>query len=332
MIDKGSTLNSYTKRLFGQIFNDPNITEIVINKIREIWIEKESVWEKIESENVSKENLTYFSNAAAAFSNNTLNDKTPILSATMPNGERLQIITPPACDDSQFSITIRKPNDRIFSLNDFKEKGFFDQVVIGEFIDENNKKLNTFLHQKDYQSFFELAVNCGTKNIVIAGATGSGKTTFMKSLVVHIPHDERLITIEDVREIKSDVHHNMVNLLYPSEKQDIVSPTKLLKSCLRMKPDRILLAELRGGETFDYINVISSGHGGSLTSIHAGSYDEAVRRLVSMAMQNETGQNVPYDTLKEIVLQAIDVIAIIENHKGKRFIKSLHFKDYEGVK
>ncbi|WP_392561084.1 P-type DNA transfer ATPase VirB11 [Orbus sturtevantii] len=329
MIDKGSTLNSYTKRLFGEIFVDQHITEIVVNKIGEIWIERESIWQRIKSESVTAENLIYFANSAAAFSNNTLNGQTPILSSTMPHGERLQIIMPPACDDSQFSITIRKPNDRIFSLNDFKEKGFFDQVVIGEYIDENNRNLNGFLSQKDYQSFFELAVSCGTKNIVIAGATGSGKTTFMKSLVVHIPHDERLITIEDVREIKSDVHQNMVNLLYPSEKQDIVSPTKLLKSCLRMKPDRILLAELRGGETFDYINVISSGHGGSLTSIHAGSYDEAVRRLVSMAMQNETGQNVPYETLKEIILQAIDVIAIIENHKGKRCIKSLHFKDYK---
>lgn len=332
MIDKGSSLKHYISSLFGEIFYDPNITEIAINKIGELWIEKNSVWECIKSDSITNENLHYFANASATYSNNKLNDKTPILSATMPDGERLQIIMPPACDDNQFSITIRKPNDKVFSLDDYEKKGFFNDIVLGEAIDINNEILNQFLTKKDYKNFIQHAVNCGTKNIVIAGATGSGKTTFMKSLVVHIPHDERLITIEDVREIKSDVHLNMVNLLYPSEKQDIISPTKLLKSCLRMKPDRILLAELRAGETFDYINVISSGHGGSLTSIHAGSYDEAVRRLISMAMQNETGKSVPYETLKEIILQAIDVIMIIENHKGKRLVKSLYFKDYEEKK
>ena len=129
--------------------------------------------------------------------------------------------------------------------------------------------------------FFRIAVESGLYNLAIAGATGSGKTTFMKACVNEIPEHERLITIEDVRELFSDKHDNIVNLLYPSEAKTTeksVTPARLLKSCLRMKPDRILLAELRAGEAFDYINAISKRTRCSITSLHAGTKDEVIRQ------------------------------------------------------
>ena len=127
---------------------------------------------------------------------------------------------------------------------------------------------------------FAEAVKNG-KNIVICGETGSGKTTFMKTLIDFIPFTDRVITIENAKEIKFYEHKNYVQLFYPSEAKlgDPVTSSTLLKSCLRMKPDRILLAEVRGGETYDFLNVISSGHNGSMTSCHAACAEGAALHM-----------------------------------------------------
>lgn len=327
-------LRSHIKNLFGDLLNSNDITEIVINRINQIRYEDKNGWHVgTDEENalITKENLNYFVNAAATYSNNILNDSHPIMSADLPDGERLQVVIPPACDKSQFSITIRKPSQFTITLDDFSNQGFFNDIVIGEYVDPVDSELQKSLSEKRYKEFFSLAVSCGTKNIVIAGATGSGKTTFMKSLIYSIPADQRIITIEDVREITSTIHDNMINLLYSSENQSVINPSILLKSCLRMKPDRILLAELRSGEAFDYINVISSGHGGSLTSLHAGSYEQVITRLTMMSLQNQTGSKIPYDTTKEIIKDTVDIVIHIGNIHGKRRITSIFWKDYKKV-
>ena len=158
------------------------------------------------------------------------------------------------------------------------------------------------------------------KIIGIVGGSGSGKTTVMKTLIDFIPLDERIITIEDVEEIKFWDHKNFVQLFYPSEaKSDsLVNATTLLKSCLRMKPSRILLAEVRGGETYDFLNVISSGHNGSMTSCHAGSVKSAIDRLVMMSMQNTQAQVLGKDMLLDIVSNTIDYIVVFKRLGKKR--------------
>lgn len=327
-------LRSHIKTLFGDLLERDDITEIVINRINQIRFESKNGWHigsDLENSKITQENLNYFINSAATYSNNILNDNHPIMSADLPDGERLQVVIPPACDRDQFSITIRKPSKFTITLDDFNNQGFFDEIVIGKYVDPVNAELQLLLSERQYQKFFSLAVACGTKNIVIAGATGSGKTTFMKSLIYSIPPDQRIITIEDVREITSTIHDNMINLLYSSENQSVINPSILLKSCLRMKPDRILLAELRGGEAFDYINVISSGHGGSLTSLHAGSYEQAITRLTMMSLQSPTGSHISYDITKNIIKDAVDIIIHIGNINGKRCITSIFWKDYETV-
>ena len=325
-------LRSHIKNLFGDLLTRNDITEIVINRIGQIRYETKVGWQigtEEENKKITKDNLNFFVNASATYSNNILNENHPIMSADLPDGERLQVVIPPACDKSQYSITIRKPSQFSISLEDFSNQGFFDDIVLGEYVDPVDSELQKLLSEKQYKAFFSLAVACGTKNIVIAGATGSGKTTFMKSLIYSIPAEQRIITIEDVREITSTIHDNMVNLLYSSENQSVINPSVLLKSCLRMKPDRILLAELRSGEAFDYINVISSGHGGSLTSLHAGSYEQVITRLTMMSLQNPTGSKIPYDTTKEIIRDTVDIVIHIGNINGKRRITTIFWKDYK---
>lgn len=144
----------------------------------------------------------------------------------------------------------------------------------------------------------------------------------MKALMQEIPFDQRLITIEDVPELFLPDHPNHVHLFYPSEAKEEenapVTAATLLRSCLRMKPTRILLAELRGGETYDFINVAASGHGGSITSCHAGSCELTFERLALMVLQNRQGRQLPYEIIRRLLYLVVDVVVHVHNgvHDG----------------
>jgi type IV secretion system protein VirB11 len=231
--------------------------------------------------------------AVANYSSNEISEGHPILSAVLPAGERIQVIT----------------------VDDFHSQGFFDHVKPAvQGLTDEEKSLVDLLKEKRYFDFLIRAVKA-KKVIVIAGETGSGKTTFMKGLMQHVPLDERIITIEDVPELFLPHHKNHVHLFYPSEatNDSMVNAQKLLKSTLRMKPDRIMLAELRGGETFDFINIAASGHGGSITSCHAGSCELTFERLALMVLQNEQGREIPFDVIKCLLYLVVDVIVHIHN-------------------
>lgn len=334
------SLSSFQKKLFGDLLTNPDITEIAINKAGEILYEDSKGWKMGNEEQcnaVTQDLCEKFSNSIAGDKSLPFNESNPILGTTLRDGSRIQIVKYPACDYGQFSITIRKPSSSNYKLSSYQEAGFFDHIINNNvnISDSLNLKLSKYLDADNFTFFLDEAVKSGKYNIVIAGGTGSGKTTLMKSLINSINKDERIITIEDVRELFLEKQYNYVNLLYPSEgghsKLDVTA-SKLLKSSLRMKPDRILIAELRGGETFDWINIISSGHGGSITSLHAGTVDEVIQRLCLMALMNETGANIPYDSIKKIILNTIDIIIHITNKNGQRIVDAFYFKQYTGSK
>ncbi|MCQ9091011.1 P-type DNA transfer ATPase VirB11 [Vibrio alginolyticus] len=294
--------------------NDPDITEIAINRPYEIWIEKGSQWQCFEVPELNYDRLMSMATSVAAFTDNNIAVTTPMLSAVLPKGERVQFVIPPACEEGTISLTIRKPSFATRLLSDYANDGFFDHIrPIQNSLTPLEEKLLE-LKNTNIQAFLELAVR-SEKNIVIAGGTGSGKTTFMKALMELIPHGQRIITIEDVPELFLPNHKNCVHLFYPSEAllDDPVTSAKLLKSCLRMKPDRIMLAELRGAETFDFINVNASGHGGSITSCHANSAQLAFERLAMMTMQNPQGRALPYEVIKTLLHQVIDIVIHVTN-------------------
>ena len=160
-------------------------------------------------------------------------------------------------------------------------------------------ELLRLLDAQDYEAFMRLAV-VSRKNILVSGPTGSGKTTWTKALIREIPSEERLITIEDAQELVLDRHPNHVRLFYSKDDQGLarVTPKQLLESCLRMKPDRILLAELRAEEAFDYLRNVNSGHPGSITSVHAASAELAFEQLVLLVKQSRGGQELPRADIK----------------------------------
>lgn len=324
------SLSKYSEKYFGKYLDNSEITEICYNGDNKIWfLQNGKEWECEETE-LNFDGAMAFSQAAAAFKEDQIDKARPILSCVLVNGERVQIILPPATKNGYISITIRKPNKEIIPLDNYEKNGVFSEIKVQEKTEVSPKDIELLKLYENckFMDFCTKAVEYG-KNIVICGETGSGKTTFMKSLMQNISPDERIVTIEDVEEIAFKKHKNFVQLFYPSEAKsgDFLNSATLLKSCLRMKPDRILLAELRGAETYDFVNVLTSGHGGSITSCHAGSSEDAFKRLAMMILQNPQGQCVPYEIIQKMLFDTIDIIIHIYAHKGIRRIGEIYFKE-----
>jgi type IV secretion system protein VirB11 len=294
---------------------DPEITEICVNRPYEVFCERHNVWERHEVDELSYDVLESLAISIAKYCSNDISDTRPVLSAILPGGERVQVVKPPAAEHGTMSVTIRKPSFDVRTLSDYEEQGFFKHIkpLTGELSDDE-KELLRLKEEKNYIEFLRKAVK-QEKVIVVAGETGSGKTTFMKALMQEIPVTDRIITIEDVPELFLPSHPNHVHLYYPSEakEEDPVTATSLLKSCLRMKPSRILLAELRSGETFDFINVCASGHGGSITSCHAGSCSLTFERLALMILQNRQGRALPFNVIEKLLYLVVDVVVHVHN-------------------
>lgn len=292
---------------------DPNITEIAINRPQEVFCERAGKWEKHECKDLTFEHLESLATATAKFSKTgDISETRPIMSAILPGGERIQIVVPPASEHGTVSVTIRKPSFKVWTLEDYKKQGVFTQIKpLSSDLSDADKELLKLQEDQKYMEFLRRAVQ-HQKVIIIAGETGSGKTTFMKALMQDIPKDLRIITIEDVPELFLPNHPNHVHLFYPSEASEEdkspITSASLLKSCLRMKPNRILLAELRGAETYDFINVCASGHGGSISSCHAGSAELAFERLALMILQNRQGRTLPYEVIRRLLYLVVDVI------------------------
>lgn len=323
------SLTKYADNYFGKYLRNKHINEVCYNGDSQVWFQNRmGIWE-CEDTNLDFDSASAFAQASASYKEDQIDKARPILSCVLTSGERVQICQPPATKKDFISITIRKPSQTRFKMEDHIESGLFSQVKKQtKEMSAKDAELLKLYKNNDFVEFTEKAVSYG-KNVVICGETGSGKTTFMKSLIDFIPSDSRIITIEDVEEIVLYEHKNFVQLFYPSEAkaEDFLNSATLLKSCLRMKPDRILLAELRGAETYDFVNVLSSGHGGSITSCHAGSSEDCFKRLAMMMLQNPQGQKIPYEIIQKILFDLIDIIIHIYAHNGQRRIGEIYFRE-----
>ena len=311
---------------FEAFMNDPEVTEIAVNRPGAVWFEKNSAWQKLPDEKITSESIKALGVAVATFSNQDWSSKAPLLSASLPDGSRIQLVMPPAVEENHLSFTLRRPARTVRRLGDYEEQGLFKRIrPVTSSVSEEDARLRLLLSEGRYQEFLREAV-LARKNIVVSGATGSGKTTFMKGLVAEIPSGERLITIEDTRELFVP-HENAVHLLYSKGQQSAakVEPKDLLQCTLRMKPDRILLAELRGDECLYYVRNAASGHPGSITSCHAGSPALAFEQLAIMIQDSPGGGNLTFDVIKRLLTLTIDIVVQFQNQMGERFISEIYF-------
>jgi len=306
----------------------PDVTEICINRPGEVYLETSAGWRRVDVPALTFERARQFCVSVVNESNTgqRVTDVDPVVSLTFPTGQRAQFVIPPACDAGRISITIRLPSRETRSLAQYEKDGFFDRVLEGaSVLSEHDAELIELRRARKYAEFFRRAV-ISRKNIVVAGATGSGKTTFMKSLVGHIPSSERLVTIEDARELFI-AQPNVVHLLYSKGGQGTsnVTAKSCMEACLRMKPDRIILAELRGDESFYFIRNCASGHPGSITSCHAGSTAQTWDQLALMVKASTEGSGLEFETIKRLLRMTIDIVVHIDAHGGRRHITGIDF-------
>lgn len=309
-----SVLHHYLAPL--QACLESDVTELVVNRPGELGLERAGGWEWREAPGLDEAWLSTLAKAAAAFTFQDVNPETPICSTVLPGGERCQIVLPPAAE--RLSLTLRKPSAVSLDLNTMADGGLFDSVEIASNdLSADETALAALRDAKHWPAFFRLAVE-SRRNILISGATGSGKTTFAKGLVQLIPGHERLLTIEDARELVLP-HRNAVHLLYAKDGQGLakVGPKQLLESALRMRPDRILLQELRDGTAFFYLRNVNTGHPGSITTIHADSPALAFEQLTLLVKESEGGRDLPRADIRSLLHMLVDVVVQMRRVGGQ---------------
>ncbi len=301
------------------------VTEVCVNRPGRVHVERAGSWASEDIPEMSYKNCLSLAVAVASYTGQSLNGGDTILGATLTDGERIQIVVPPTCERDTVSITIRVPSAAARTLDQYEEQGFFDKVKPTERkLSDGDNELLQLKANSEFKAFLKAAVK-GRKNIAVVGDTGSGKTTLMKTLCQSIARADRLVTIEDARELFIPDHENRVHLLYSSHGKAKATPATLIKSCLRMRPDRVLPAELRGAEAFDFVDLLTTGHNGSITSFHAESAGVAFERFALMCKKHPDAHSYTHSELMRLLHLTIDVIVHVEKSASKRFISEIYF-------
>jgi len=234
---------------------------------------------------------------------------------------------PPACEPGTVAMSIRKPSTIKMDLNAYEQMGAFNNTSYDELKDENTEKLSNLLAEKKFKEFLIMAVTT-KQNIIVSGGTSTGKTTFTNAMLKAIPDEERMITVEDAREIELSNHPNRIHLIASKGGQgrSKVNTQDLIEACLRLRPDRIIVGELRGAEAFSFLRAINTGHPGSISTLHADTPMMAIEQLKLMVMQ--AGLGMPPAEIKEYILNVIDiVIQLKRGANGRRFISEIYYRD-----
>ncbi len=309
-----------------QIFDREGVNEISINRPFEAWVEIKGDMYREELPNFDVEHLKSLGRLIAQSTEQRISEEEPLLSATLPNGFRIQIVFPPACENGNVVMSIRKPSALKWSLDDYEKMGMFENTSVGAIEDKNSLILAKLLQLNRIKEFISRAV-LYKKNIIISGGTSTGKTTFTNAVILSIPHQERLITCEDAREIDLTSHENKVHLLASKGAQGRakVSTQDLIEACLRLRPERIIVGELRGAEAFSFLRAINTGHPGSISTLHADTPLMAIEQLKMMVMQ--AGLGLSPAEITSYIKNVIDIIIQLKRgEKGKRYISEIYYR------
>jgi len=320
----GIYLEAYLRPLAPWL-EQPDVTDILINAPGEVWIETlGGQARRHPAPELTETTLWRLATQIAATAHQGVNREHPMLSATLPNGARVQIIAPPATRGFM-AIAIRKHVVNDLTLEDYAVSGAFEharRVSLDE-RSETDQILQAALDDGRVAEFLRMAVRA-RKNIIVSGGTSSGKTTFLNALLKEIPPHERLIVIEDTPEVKLE-HANAVGLVSVRGALGETSVTveDLLQGSLRMRPDRIILGELRGAEAFSFLRAVNSGHPGSITTVHADSPRAAVDQIALMVLQG--GANLGRAEIIEYVGGVVDIAVQLTRRSGRRLVSEVAF-------
>ena len=277
-----------------ELLDDPEITEIMVNGAEHIFYEKRGQLFESDKHFTSKEKLNDVIQQMAGSNNRMVNEASPIVDTRLANGSRVNIVLQPIAIDGS-AISIRKFPEQPFVMEDLIRFGAITEEAA---------------------EFLKVLVLSGY-NIFVSGGTGSGKTTFLNVLSDYVPDDERVITIEDSAELQLHNINNIVRLearVANSEGTNAVSIRDLIKASLRMRPDRIVVGEVRGPEAIDMLQAMNTGHDGSLSTGHANSPKDMLTRLETMVLM---GMDMPVSAIRAQISSAIDIIVHLARLRDK---------------
>jgi len=302
---------------------EPGVTDLYVNRPGELWVERlGGAVERVDLPALDETNLWRLARQVASLSHQGVSREHPLLSAVLPDGARVQIVAAPATRGGM-AMAIRKHVVSDLSLADYARTGAFADATTPP--TRPDAALRAMLDAGDVQGFLSAAVRAG-KNIVVSGGTSTGKTTFLNALLKEVPLDQRLVLIEDAPEIRL-VHPNAVGLVAVRGEQGEarIGVEDLLQATLRLRPDRIILGELRGAEAFSFLRAVSSGHPGSMTTVHADDPRGAVEQLALMALQ--AGANLRRQDVIDHVERVVDVFVQLHRQGGVRAVREILFID-----
>jgi type IV secretion system protein VirB11 len=298
-----------------------DVTDLFVNRPGEMWVETLGGGiERVENAEITEAQLWRLARQVASVTHQGISREHPLLSARLPDGSRVQIVAPPATRTGMV-LAVRKHVSSNRSLSDYEEEGAFNATKRGEEKAESDAELELHYANKSWINFLRTAVK-SRKTIIVSGGTSTGKTTFLNALMQEIGNSERLIMIEDTPEL-SFSHSNAIGLVAARGVmgEANVSTDDLLIASLRLRPDRILLGELRGQEAFTFLRAINTGHPGSMTTIHADSPEGAIEQLILIVLQS--GVSLQRMDLAEYMKSAIDIVVQLERRMGARSVSSI---------
>ncbi len=290
------------------LLDDPGITEIMINGPQKIFIEEKGALRRAEKSFSTPAKLDDVIRKIVSDCNRVVNESSPIVDARLPGGERVNVVLPPVALNGPI-VTIRRFPDRPVRMKDLIAFGSISEEIT---------------------AFLSCLVRAGF-NIFVSGGTGSGKTTFLNALSEFIPPDERIITIEDNAELQIRQVDNLVSLEARNanvEGENEVTIRDLIRSSLRMRPDRIIVGEVRGAEALDMLQAMNTGHDGSMSTGHANSAKDALSRLETMVLMSSL--ELPLAAIRGQIASAIDIIVHLGRLRDKSR-KLLEIREVTGI-
>lgn len=285
---------------------DPDISEIMVNGSKRVYIERNGYLEAVPGVTLTEKSLMVAVKNIARRLGDDISETKPILDSRLPDGSRVAAVIPP-CSVNGITLTIRKFNARHFTIDELVKMGTLPSILARE--------LERSVLERD--------------NILISGGTGTGKTTLLNVLANFIPNDQRLVIIEDTAEIQVS-KDNLVRLEARREQDGLPAVTirDLLKATLRHRPDRIILGEIRGGEAFDLLQLLNTGHSGTLSTVHATSAQQGLSRFTNCVLQS--GIELPYRAIKANIADSLNLIVQLERRPGTRKVTVvLEIKGYD---
>lgn len=304
-------------RPIATFIEDPEVSEVMVNAGGRVFVERQGVIVEADHARISEKNLQVAVRNIARLLGDDVSEEQPILDARLPDGSRVAAVIPP-CSLGGTTLTIRKFQSRFFSVEDLVRIGTLTPSILAALTEAINAR----------------------RTILISGGTSTGKTTLLNALAALLPPAERIIVIEDTAEL-SVAQPDVVRFEARRAQRELPAVTirDLLKATLRHRPDRIIVGEVRGGEAYDLLQALNTGHAGSLSTIHANSAHQALARLTSCVLQ--AGVELPYHAIRHQIAGSIDVVVQLGRRHGvrtvsdvqrlRRYVPDLDVYESEGI-